>query len=244
MTTQMTNKARHVNFKLTQQLLKYAAYELDDDKIEYIAARFTTEQPITEQIPYCFKNVLSGAWPSEIGIIDPNEKLVFNFYETYKMSVDRISRLDLSKIRHLFCAEECGYHVDNTFMEYLCGFRKIEEIIIPDEYHLITRLPSPYLINLRRLFICNDRNVSISDADLKLFGKNLEILELSHNNTISDAGLKNVAGIRILKLWNNKQITNEGLRSCAKLEEVALSKNPLLDRGVLLYLPGLKLEID
>ena len=140
-------------------------------------------------------------WPSKIS---DNKRLIFNFYETYKTSIDRISTTDLSKITSLFCAEECGYHIDNTFMDALCGYRNIVEIVISDTEHHLTRLPSWYLGNLKKLFICNDRNVTITDLDL-VYMPELESIELSHNTSITDFGLSLCPKLKDIKLYAREE---------------------------------------
>jgi hypothetical protein len=227
------------NPQFVMNMLKYAGYmDLDEKVVETLSKHVPIHLPITSQLNVKYME----PWSSEVGVEDPTERIIFGFYEKYPDCIKMLSQVNWPKIKSLFCAEECGYHVDNVFMEHLCGFRTIEEIMISDTLHHVTQLPSPYLTQLRHLFICHDQDVLITNDDLHYFGQSLEIIDLSTNNEIDDRGLSFCPNLRIIRLYANTKITNEGLKMCHKLEEVVMPDNKHVTHNILATLPNLKIE--
>lgn len=187
-------------------ILQYAGLKYYDKDLLYKFNFYPINKyPITMFMNDVFESHKYEIWESRLGIPTQNS-LIFGFYESYDLCIRKIEKLDIkytdhniTNIKYLFCAEDTGFHIDNSFLEYICGFRMIEEIVISDTEHYVTRLPSFYLHNLRGLFICNDRNVTITDKDLS-YMPNLEYIELSHNTSITETGLSQCKKLKDIEL--------------------------------------------
>jgi len=102
--------------------------------------------------------------------------------------------------------DEGTINISNQILEWLASSGKLEELSLYDEQITITFIPSFYLQNLKRLFICQDQLVKITDDDLK-FMVNLIDITLSHNNEITNIGLEYCKKLKYVFLFENKKIT-------------------------------------
>lgn len=141
---------------------------------------------------------------SHLSDLTLNEWLIFFIYDSYKTNIEKINNTNIKILRAITFEEE-SYEINNQSLEYLTSGGKIEELYISEERHKLDSLPIPHLSNLRFLFICNDRNVKIDDNDL-YYLPNLELIQLSHNNKITNTGLQYCKKLKFVILHSNKYI--------------------------------------
>ena len=220
-----SNRGTLLHYTITSSLIdlstKYSGQrDLPDDQkkriLEFVTQQQRTnpnlDQPLTN---YMGAGIRTGSNPLQG--INPEERITFPLWESFQSAITRISQTDFRQIRSLVFDEDAGFHPTNQSMEYFCGYQQIEEIWLSDEDHTVTKLPVWYLLNLKVLFICDDKHVVITDDDLAYL-PNLEHLELSHNNQITNKGISYLKNLRALTLYSNTHVTRQVLQTNPNLK--------------------------
>ena len=215
----------HISIKIARSkvdsLIKYADYKyIRDNDIRRI---YEIYQP-GKSIGYFVEKVAGDGVYSSILKDSTRDQVIYSpGYESFETFIKDIASIDLSRIRSIIFDEE-GIQLTNQMLEYLCSGDNIEEIFISEERHTLTALPVYHLSKLRSLFICGDRNVSVTDDDLCLMF-NLEIIGLSHNNQITNRGLKCLPKLISASLFNNDKVSMDGLSDTNPRLKFIISKD-------------------
>ncbi|CAK7994592.1 Hypothetical protein POVR1_LOCUS116 [uncultured virus] len=197
------------SFYYVKYLTDYAGYNFSDHVINQLVDVYDSRLSVGDLMEKA--DLPLNRYVSNLANLREEEAIFLDENTSYQMYIEIVMKFpDLQALRALNVSEN-SINLTNQALEYLLSGQNLEELKISEERHCITSLPFPYLSKLKILFICNDRNITINDEDLK-FLPNLLTLALSWNNTITNNGLRHLKRLIGAALYGNDKVDFEGLR--------------------------------